>query len=90
MIATWPREMCRICAVSSCACGVASQVTIGAICCGPTSGFSRSGLAPRPSMSGIVMRVAAPGEIVFTVQPYFASSSASTRAKPAMPAFAAP
>ena len=58
-----------------------------------TAGFEvrvASTFSPRASRSGIVMRVIAPGEIVLTVQPYFASSSASTRVKPAMPAFAAP
>ena len=79
-----------ICPVISWAAGEASQVTTGAICWGPTSGSEASTSAPRPCISGIVRRVAAPGEMVLTVQPYFASSRASTRLKPAMPAFAAP
>ena len=72
------------------AAGDASQVTTGAICCGPWSGSSGSTSRPAPFIRSMVMRVAAPGEMVLTVQPYFASSSASTREKPAMPAFAAP
>jgi len=53
-------------------------------------GSSAAAASPRPCISGIVRRVAAPGEIVFTVQPSFASSSARTREKPAMPDLAAP
>ena len=90
MIATWPRITWMIWLVNSCAAGEQSQETTGAICCGPVNGLSGFTSAPRPCMSGMVMRVAAPGEIVFTVQPYFASSSASTRANPAMPDLAAP
>ncbi len=70
---------------------VASHATIGAMCCGPPASSSLlATVSPRASRSGMVMRVSAPGEMVLTVQPYFASSSASTRVKPAMPAFAAP
>ena len=63
----------------------------GAIGFGPKVSISSSlTFSPRFSRSASVRRVNAPGEIVFTVQPYFASSNASTRVKPAMPAFAAP
>jgi hypothetical protein len=41
-------------------------------------------------MSGIVIRVAATGEITLHVAPYFAISSATTLVRPAIPAFAAP
>ena len=67
----------------------ASQAHTGAIWLGLCSGASSSICIPREARNSAVMRVVAPGEIVFTVQPYLASSSASTRERPAMPALAA-
>ena len=55
----------------SLAASVASQATTGAICCGPRLKSLASTFSPRASASGIVIRVAAPGEIVLTVQRYF-------------------
>ena len=86
---TRPRPTWKICPVMCWDFSEASQVTSGAMCSGPR--FDTSDLsAPRPSMSGMVMRVAAPGETTLQVAPYYWTSSAATRLKPAIPALAAP